>query len=597
MKSPELAHLELLAEMDSLADALKRWADGAPDWPRAHVCRALVRRLSERTATMRVRLEAPLVVATLGGTGTGKSALVNALVGEEVTQTSRSRPTTRTPRLICRPDLTPEMLGLDPGSVELVTRDLPALSDLVLLDCPDPDTTEEAEVSGTNLARLRRLLPHCDVLLVTTTQQKYRSARVADELAAAASGARLVFVQTHADVDEDIRQDWREVLDEQYATGQIFRVDSLSALADAQNGLAPRGEFAGLVDLLTRQLAGTAAVRIRRANHLDLVAETLAACRERLEEGLPKVRTLEDAIGQQRARLAAQLAQQMRAELLASRRQWENRLVGKVASRWGFSPFALVLRVFQGLGGLIAGSLLFRARTPAQVALWGAMQGARTWQKRRRRRQADRSADRAVAGCWGDAELREATVVLDGYAGEAELDRDAAGLPVVAAEAQDAGQTFLANVSGELESLLDRLAARHTGWLTRWRYELLLAAMLLMLLTRLAKNFFYDSWLAPNPSEAFGLDVYLLSAFWLLLWCGLLLWGFTSRLRGGLKRSISQQADGWNDPKAAEGIFAQLQSRCRKIHRFRDELERLQQHVATLRSKLSLPEAQLGQRR
>ncbi|OHB83454.1 MAG: hypothetical protein A2V98_05720 [Planctomycetes bacterium RBG_16_64_12] len=592
-----MTHLELLAEMDSLADALDRWAGDPPDWPAVRTCRALVRRLSERAGSMRVRAEAPLIVATLGGTGTGKSALVNALVGEDITETGRFRPTTRHPRLICRPDLTPEMLGIDPGSVEVVARDLPALADLALVDCPDPDTTEMAEAPGTNLARLRRLLPHCDVLLITTTQQKYRSARVADELAHAASGARLVFVQTHADVDQDIRDDWRGVLDDQYTTGHLFLVDSLAALADAQNGLAPRGEFAGLVDLLTRQLAGTAAVRIRRANYLDLVCETLAACGQRIDEGLPAVCSLENAISQQRARLAAQLAGQMRAELLASRRQWENRLVGKVASRWGFSPFALVLRLFQGLGGLLSGSLLLRARTPAQVALWGALEGARTWQKHRQRRQADRSADRALAGCWGQAELREAALVLDGYAAEAELDRDAASLKTITAEAEEAGSTFVAGVSGELESLTDRLSQRHTGWLTRWRYEVLLAAMLAILVVRLAKNFFYDSWLASVPTEVYGLDIYLLSAFWLILWCGLLLWGFTSRLRRGLKHQIDRLAEGWNNPKPAEGIFARLESGCRRIHRFRQELDRLQQNVATLRRRLSLPDDQLGQRR
>ncbi|MFH1265337.1 MAG: hypothetical protein ABIK89_06380 [Planctomycetota bacterium] len=598
MTSPELTHLELLAEMDSLADSLRRWAADPPDWPRARTCQALVRRLSQRAESMRVRAEAPLIVATMGGTGTGKSALVNALVGEDVTEAGRSRPTTRHPRLICRPDLTPEMLGLDPGSVEVVARDLPALADLVLLDCPDPDTTELAEAPGTNLARLRRLVPHCDVLLITTTQQKYRSARVADELAQAASGTRLVFVETHADVDQDIRDDWRDVLDDQYTTGHIFLVDSPAALADAQNGLAPRGEFAGLVDLLTRQLAGTAAVRIRRANYLDLVSETLARCAERIDEGLPAVGQLEDAILEQRSRLAARLAQEMRAELLSSRRQWENRLVGKVASRWGFSPFALVLRIFQGLGGLISGSLLLRARTPAQVALWGAMEGARNWRKRRGRRRADRSADRALAGCWREAELREAALVLDGYVAEAELDRDAASLATITAEADDAGSTFVAGVSGELESLLDRLSQRHTGWFTRWRYEFLLSAMLVVLIARLAKNFFYDFfWLASTETEIYGLDIYLLSAFWLLLWCALLLWGFTFRLRRGLKRQIDQLAEGWNNPKPAEGVFARLDSKCRQIRRFRVERDRLHEHVATLRHRLSLPDDQLGQRR
>ena len=109
-----------------------RWSVGLPNGPTRCGCGS----------------NAPLVVATLGGTGTGKSALVNALLGAEVVQTGRSRPTTTRPTLVCRPGLTPEMLGIDPASVEWIERDLPALRDLVLVDCPDPDTTEEERGEG-----------------------------------------------------------------------------------------------------------------------------------------------------------------------------------------------------------------------------------------------------------------------------------------------------------------------------------------------------------------------------------------------------------------------------------------------------------------
>ncbi len=143
MPRSELAYLELLAEIDTLVERLNRWADSAPDWQPADKCRALVHRLTERAASLRVRLDAPLVVATLGGTGTGKSALINALLGAEVVETGRSRPTTTRPTLISRPGLTPEMLGIERSSVQWIDRDLPALRDLVLIDCPDPDTTEE----------------------------------------------------------------------------------------------------------------------------------------------------------------------------------------------------------------------------------------------------------------------------------------------------------------------------------------------------------------------------------------------------------------------------------------------------------------------
>ncbi len=607
MACPEIDHLELLAELDALLERLRRWAESAPRWQPARGCQALIRRLAERAASLRVRLEAPLVVATLGGTGTGKSALVNALLGSEVVQTGRQRPTTNRPTLICRPGLTPEMLGIEPDSVELVQRDLPALADLVLIDCPDPDTTEiadgvashhaeEAEEiagpaashnAGSNLARLRRLMPHCDVLLVTATQQKYRSARVAGELAAAASGARLVFVQTHADLDEDIRDDWRQVLKRQYTAGHVFLVDSPAALADAQDALQPRGEFAALLDLLTRQLAGTAAARIRRANFLDLVEQTLQLCRRRIDEGAAAVRKVLAAVEEQRAGLADRLAQQMRRELLASRRQWENRLLGQVASRWGLSPFALVLRVFHGMGGLLAGSLLWRARTPAQMALWGAVGGARVWRKRRRQQRAEQSADRALAGCWDQAELSSAAIVLGGYAAEAGLDRQAAARETVAAEARQTGDAFVADVASELQTLIARLAERHTGWFTRWRYELLLAAMLGLLLYRLGKNFFYDSWLAKT-ADVYGLDFYVSAGFWLLLWCLVLLWFFTGRLRRGLRRQIDQLADGWKAPASAAGVFAQLEDDCQRVERFRRELVGLEQHVHDLSRQLAL---------
>ena len=619
MTGSELAHLELLAEVDALVDRLNRWADHAPPWQPAEKCRALVRRLTDRAASLRVRIEAPLVVATLGGTGTGKSALVNALLGAEVVRTGRSRPTTTRPTVICRPGLTPEMLGIDPAGVEWMERDLPALRDLVLVDCPDPDTTEEtddrAEIAtkepGTsagakwgvherdtsNLARLRAILPKCDVLLVTATQQKYRSARVADELAETVRGAHTVFVQTHADLDDDIRDDWRQQLETLRGDGRgtaapakpvpVFRVDSLRALADAQSGLQPRGQFADLLDLLTRQMAGAAGNRIRRANFLDLVAETLEACGLRIDQNIANVRDVQTAIDQQRDLLAGHIAGQMQTELLASRRQWENRLLAQTASGWGLSPFALVLRVYQGVGGLLTGALLYRARTPAQMALWGALEGTRTWRKYRRTRQADRGIGQTAVDGFDAAELRKAAIIVDGYLSEAQLDRRTAQWETITAEAETAAGGFTARVAAELELRIAQLARHRTGRLVRWGYEILLALMLGMLLFRLGKNFFYDSWLAEQPTSVFGLDFYISAVFWLVLWCLLLLWAFCSRLRRGLRGEINRLAAGWQEGSSVAGLFARAEADCRRVDRFRQELVALRRDVDTLRRQMA----------
>ena len=591
----EVAHLELLAEIDTLTRALERWVEAAPSWDEAEFCSALVRQLLDRAKTVRIRLEAPLIVATLGGTGTGKSALVNALVGREVVASGRERPTTKLPALICRKELTPELLGIDPDSVDVIHDDSPSLTNLILIDCPDPDTSESTEAAETNLARLRRVLPHCDVLLIAATQQKYRSARVGEELDAAAPGARLVFVQTHADTDEDIRNDWLQVLGDRYEPGHIYRIDSLSALADAQQGIAPRGEFGRLVELLTSELAGSAAGRIRRANLLDLIEDTLARCQERLNGSSPAVRRLSESIDEQRVRLGAKLASRVETELLAARRGWEMRLVGRVASRWGFSPFSLVLRIFQALGGMISSALLFRVRSTAQLALWGAFEGARSWQKLRTQRRADRSAQRALMDCWTEDELRESALVLDGYAIEAGVKRLPKDTSALTVEAAEAGQRFAEQATTQLDALVERVADRHAGWFTRWTYELLFVAMLVFVLVRPAKNFFYDSWIAPESVQVLGLDFYLVSALWLLLWSTLLLWSFTGRLRRGLKREIRRLVNDWRNATPAAGLFESLQSECDQALHFHTDLGALRAQIDRLRVRLDLPN--LGRKR
>jgi hypothetical protein len=600
MDNPHLAHLELLAEVDALVAELDDWSGHAPHWPPARSCQALVKRLTERTEALRVRLDAPLVVATLGGTGTGKSSLVNALVGSEVSQAGRERPTTRQPTLICRSDITPALLGIDPNSVRLVQCDAPLLRNLVLLDCPDPDTAE-SDQTGTNLDRLRHLLPHCDVLLVTSTQQKYRSQRVTEELAAAAHGARLVFVQTHADSDSDIRADWRKQLSAEYAVGEMFFVDSLQALADAQSGLAPRGEFGRLVDFLSRELIGAAQTRIRRANFLDLVEQTLGLCGQRIDAALPAVEQVQEAIAAERARLSQKLALAMRDELLASRRQWEGRLLGEVVSRWGLSPFSLVLRAYHGLGGLLSGAALWRVRTPVQMALWGTVEGTRAIARKQQERKANDATSRAVAFTWDEGELRIAATTIDGYAAEAGLRREPLKSAALAREAAAAGTAFVAGTAGQLQTLIRRQAARHVGWFTRLRYELALLVVLGLLLYRLGRNFFWDSWLAYDlgyrqaPAEVLGADFFVPALFWLLVWCGVLVWAFTSRLRRGLKGEINLLAEQWANSSPVR-LFAPLEEECGSIHDFRDRWQRLMYRVAAVRTRLSQPSPALGQR-
>jgi hypothetical protein len=347
---------------------------------------------------------------------------------------------------------------------------------------------------------------------------------------------------------------------------------------------------------LTRELTRAAAHRIRRANFLDLVYDTLQTCNTRVEERIPNVVELENAIEDQRAKLAVLLARQMRDELMDCRRQWESRMLDQVTGAWGFSPFSLLLRAYQGLGSLLSGAALLRMRTPAQVALWGAVQGARALRQRQATSRADSAAARAAAVGWSEGDLRSAAVVIEGYATEAGFSSEEPRFAVVSRQASDVGEGFVEKTANELQELIRVSAARHTGWFTRWRYEILLLAVMGVLLFRWGKNFFHDSWMADPPAEIYGMNFFVAAAFWLLFWCLLLLWSFTSRLRRGLNGQVSQLAEQWARPDVVSGLFADLRKSCDQAQRFHAEGNRLIARVAAAKVRITAPVPRLGQR-
>ena len=543
LRIPELAQLEMLAQVDEAVAGLTAWADEQSSWEPMDRCRALIRRLLGRVERLRIRLEAPLVVATFGGTGTGKSSLVNALVGRECTTTGRERPTTVRPVLVAHANTELEALGLPIDEFEIVQADAPILRDIVLVDCPDPDTTEAAQMPGSNLERLHQLLPHCDVLIYTSTQQKYRSARVGEEWGQAATGCRLLFVQTHADLDEDIRQDWREQLSAQYEVPEMFFVDSLRALREQSAGQRPSGDFARLQDLLTAQLAASERIQIRRANLIDLIHAALERCRTELDRNRPALAELETVLEEQRNKLTAAMAGGLRDELLVSRNLWERRLLSSVTDIWGFSPFSSMLRFYNGLGGLVASFSLFRARSSAQMALIGALEGARRLQTRQQEKETESRLQRIAALGFDDAMLRETHFVVAGYVKSARLDpalAERTSLETMRDEAARVEDQFLGNAGRRIDEIIDRLSVKNSGLLIRVFYESLFGAYVAFVLFLIGKNFFFDTLVDHRPYLT--IDFYVSAGVVFLLWSGLLVMAFAGRLRRGLHRWIEDLA-------------------------------------------------------
>ena len=588
----QLEHIALLAEVDDLTNRLHRWIDDCPNWETARRSRSLVKHLLDRVAVLRIRLETPLIVATFGGTGTGKSSLVNALIGADVTTVGRQRPTTTIPILLVHPEMPVEALGLDLDKFQARQVDAAVLRDIVIIDCPDPDTSEGAEL-GSNLAILREIIPHCDVLLYTSTQQKYKNARVIDELADVAAGCRLVFVQTHADLDSDIRDDWKNFLSPGYEVPEMFFVDSNRALKEQATGQRATGDFGRLLELLSNELGAAKRVAIRRANLIDLLQEALTVCRADYDAGHSHVVELSAVLDQQRLQIKSTLTTQLCQELLANRSLWEQRLLSAVADKWGFSPFSSVLRFYNGLGALIASFTFFRARTSAQMALIGAVQGARWVKSRAQEQEAESSLDRLSTFGISDQLLQESRLLISGYVRTAGIEytasEDRRDLSDLRRNAATVEGEFLGDATRAVDEVIEELSTANSNALTRSRYEVLFLAFILFLIGRIGYNFFWESFLAPSDQTKplLTVDFYIPALIFLVIWSGFLVTMFTWKLRSGLTKRVQQFAQSMAESRLLNGLFPKLEDTCQSIQQDSRTLTSLLEQTESFRHNLA----------
>ena len=176
-----------------------------------------LRPLIESVRNARTRLGYPaeiLVVALAGGTGSGKSSLLNAMVGEDVLEVGGVRPTTSRPEALVPSAAMDSMAGyLD--RIEVERRHASSLRRICLIDLPDIDSVETAHHH-----RVDRLLPQVDLVVWVIDPEKYKDSRVHDDYLKpmAPWAAQFMFVlnqvdRVTADQADAIRDDLVEALE------------------------------------------------------------------------------------------------------------------------------------------------------------------------------------------------------------------------------------------------------------------------------------------------------------------------------------------------------------------------------------------------
>ncbi len=241
---------------------------------------ALVAQIDDYIIPRLKNADAPLLGVVGGSTGSGKSTLVNGVVGKPVTTPGVIRPTTRQPVLVSHPEdsdwfnsgeVLPGLAreqgeaGANPSATSLRVVSTDAITQgLALLDAPDFDSIDDRnrELAG-------QLLAAADLWLFVTTPARYADNLVWNFLNDAA-GRNIEVIVVLNRVDEDamatVPDDLRRMMTDAGLGEAEFFVVPHSELAD---GMLPDAAVTELREHLHRLAADAAARR-------EMAAKTVA---------------------------------------------------------------------------------------------------------------------------------------------------------------------------------------------------------------------------------------------------------------------------------------------------------------------------------
>jgi energy-coupling factor transporter ATP-binding protein EcfA2 len=332
-RPPAIASLERLRA--SLADAgLELPIEGAVEHREAAA--AAVRQIDDYIRPRLADLDAPLLVVVGGSTGSGKSTIVNAMIGTPTTRVGVIRPTTRQPILIHEPAdagwfasdrILPGLARVRgtvsaPDTHATSAGDAPAASrinelmllahdrvppSLAIIDAPDIDS-----VADENRALAGQLLAAADLWLFVTTANRYADAvpwRILEGAAGRSVTVGVVLNRVPPGAVADVLPDLQSMLSERgLVDAPVFVIEEqpldalgmlpAAAVAEPLRWLSTiAGDRAERTRIAARTLSGTVADLDRRVgaiadarqDQLDWIDRTEAMAASRYEAAMDAV--------------------------------------------------------------------------------------------------------------------------------------------------------------------------------------------------------------------------------------------------------------------------------------------------------------------
>ena len=358
----------------SLTHALQESLSAIPDGSRGDAQRAL-RRLQDVVLPRLEDADAPVLVVVGGSTGSGKSTLVNSLLGRNVSRAGAVRPTTRRPVLICSPQqrdwfmsdrVLPRLAkseGSGGDSLDAITI---AVEETLwptvgIVDAPDIDSVEDG-----NRRLASELLDGADLWVFVTTAARYADAVAWKHLEEAGSrGLRVAIVLNRVPVGaaEEVREDLAS-LARQRGLGEVMIVTvEEQPLTDGRLPAAAIAPIGAYLESIGRDAQERAAI-VRRSlsgavsSSLQETAHALEAARERnreFEAASEDVRQLISSYAREASSSSSDDV--LRGEVSAR--------IAEVLGSWDMTK--TVSRVFSGLSSRLMGAIRGQAAPDIQV--------------------------------------------------------------------------------------------------------------------------------------------------------------------------------------------------------------------------------------